>query len=359
MGERTTDTKALPFRLPERPATRRIRQTDPALSRRELGQRTQAMAGFEDRFTDIVDYIVRITDEIWQHRAIGYIRDTYDPTCVVYSSYGVIRSAEKVVRSTIAGVAAVPDGDTHHLNVAWSGDEAESFYTAHLGFGHGTNIAHTVYGAPTGRRHVMRFAADCVSRNNMIHTEWLVRDNGACVRQLGFDMDEAAQAVAALPIQEPYVAASAMTFDRTGSGEDNSIEAWARDLFDTIWNGRRLDLIGRFYAPDVIAHSGGGRTVQGIPALSNLIVAILASIPDGVLTVDHVCWSEETDGVIVAVRWVLSGSSARGGVLGHQLPEGRPVFMMGSSHLRLNGPAVIEEWTVFDEIAVMAMAYRA
>ena len=32
--------------------------------------------------------------------------------------------------------------------------------------------------------------------------------------------------------------------------------------------------------------------------------------------------------------------------------------MMGSSHLRLNGPLVVEEWTVFDEVAVLAMAYR-
>ena len=351
-------TKDLPFRLPDRPTVRRIRQAAPALAQ-ESAARTQSMTGFEDRFTDIVDYIVRITDEIWQDRAIGYIRDTYDPTCVVYSSYGVVRSAERVVRSTIAGVAAVPDGDTHHLNVAWSGDDVESFYTAHLGFGHGTHTAHGTYGAPTGERYVMRFAADCVSRNNMIHTEWLVRDAGAVVRQVGLDMDEAARAVAALPIQEPYLAASPMTFEPTRSAADHSVEAWAYDLFDTIWNGRRLDHIKRFYARDVIAHSGGGRTVQGIPAFSNLTVAILASIPDGVLTVENMCWSDETDGVIVAVRWVLSGSSARGGVLGHQLPEGKPVFMMGCTHMRLNGPLIVEEWTVFDEIAVMAMAYRA
>jgi predicted ester cyclase len=76
------------------------------------------------------------------------------------------------------------------------------------------------------------------------------------------------------------------------------------------------------------------------------------------LTVEHVCWSDETDGPIVAARWVLSGSSTREGILGDEIPVGRPVFLMGVSHLRLQRSRIVEEWTVFDEIGVMAMAYR-
>ena len=345
----------LPFTLPERELVRRIRQVSAA----DLATaRTQPMAGFDDRFTDIVDYIVCITDEIWRDRAIGTIRDTYDPDCVVYTSYGVVRSAETVVCNTIAGVAAVLDGETHHIAVAWSGNETESFYTAHLGLGGGTNTSPTVYGQATNRTYQIRFAADCVSRGNMIHTEWLVRDNGAFVRQLGFDLDEAARAVALIPIKEPYIVDSAAPHGVTVTAEPGSVQAWVHNLFDTVWNGRRLDRLSQFYAPGVIVHSGGGRSVQGLSALSNLVVTILAGIPNGVMRVEHVSWAEETDGVIVAVRWVLNGTSARGGVLGNQVPVGRPVYMMGCSHVRLFGVTVAEEWTVFDEIAAMAMAYR-
>jgi hypothetical protein len=344
--------RPLPFRLPDRPPVRRIRQPGADLP----AGRTQPMAGFEDRFTDIVDYIVRITDEIWRDRAIGYVRDTYDPDCVVYTSYGIIRGAETVVRNTIRGVAAVPDGVATHLNVAWSGDEAESFYTAHLGTGQGTNAAPTAYGPATHRGYMIHFAADCVSRANMIHTEWLVRDNGAFVRQIGYDLDEAARAVAAIPIKEPYVIDS-QPAPRPAAAQ-GSVQAWVEDLFETIWNGRRLDRLARFYAHDVIVHSGGGRSLHGVAALSDLIVGLLASMPDGVMRVEHVSWSQEGDGVIVAVRWVLVGSSAQGGLLGSQWPEGKPVYMMGCSHLRLQGPLVAEEWTVFDEVAVLAMAYR-
>ncbi len=345
---------ALPFQLPERAPVRRIRKTAGAPGT----ARTQNMAGFEDRFTDIVDYIVRITDEIWQSRAVGYIRDTYDPACAVYSSYGVVRTAEAVVRNTIAGIAAAPDGDTNHLNVAWSGDADAGFYTAHLGFGSVTHSSAGLYGPATGCRYSLRFAADCISRANKIHTEWLVRDNGAMVRQVGFDLDEAARAVAGLSAGEPYLVAAPAPGAPRAAVDRSPVGAWAHDLFDGIWNGRRLDRLDLFYAPDAIVHSAGGRTVQGLPAISNLLLSILASIPDGELTVEHVCWSDETDGVIVAVRWVLVGSSARGGILGDALPVGRPVFMMGSSHLRLDGPRIVEEWTVFDEVAVLAMAYR-
>ena len=344
----------LPFELPERPTVRRIRKT---VAHATAG-RTQAMAGFEDRFTDIVDYIVRITDEIWQDRAVGYIRDTYDAGCAVYSSYGVTRTAEAVVRSTIAGIAAAPDGDTNHLNVAWSGDENAGFYTAHLGFGFATHAAPGDCGPATGQRYALRFAADCISAGNKIHTEWLVRDNGAMIRQIGLDLDEAARRVALRPVLEPYLVAAPVPGATPIARDRGSVESWAQRLFDTVWNGRRLDRLGEFYAPDAVVHSAGGRTAHGLPAISNLVIAILASIPDGELSVEHVCWSDETDGVIVAVRWVLAGRSARGGVLGHELPEGRPVFLMGSSHLRLDGPRVVEEWTVFDEVAVLAMAYR-
>lgn len=350
----TSATRNLPFDLPERPPVRRIRKCTAPTG----AERTQPMAGFEDRFTDIVDYIVRITDEIWQDRAVGYIRDTYDANCAVYSSYGVTRTAEAVVRSTVAGIAGAPDSDTNHLNVAWSGDEVEGFYTAHLGFGFATNIAPTDYGPATGRRYLLRFAADCVSAANKIHTEWLVRDNGAMVRQIGLDLDEAAQRVAQKSVAEPYVVAAPAPGATAEPIAHTSVGAWAHDLFDTVWNGRRFDKLAAFYAPQAIVHSGGARTVQGLPAISDLFLRILASIPDGEMLIEHVCWSDETDGVIVAVRWNLVGTSGQGGILGHRLPADRPVFMMGISHLRLDGPKIVEEWTVFDEVAVMAMAYR-
>lgn len=355
-------TDQLPFTLPERSPVTRVRQRDA----RELlaggGERTQPLAGFEDRFTDIVDYIVRITDEIWMERAVGYIYDTYDASCAIYSSYGVVRSVEEVIASTVTTLNAYPDGEIHHLNVAWSGDEASGFYTSHLGHSRSTNVGRTAWGPGTGKRTSIRFVADCTSKDNRIHTEWLVRDNGAAVRQLGYDPHEVARRAAAAPGYETFVVSPEPRLEgqaprRRLDVDVATVDGWARSLFHDIWNLRRLDWAARHYAPDVVAHAGGARSAQGLRNYQALLLHVLAAIPDGVMRVQHVCWSEESDGVIVAVRWVLEGTTAPGGVLG-ECPSGKPVFMMGMSHLRLSAGRIVEEWMLFDEIGVLAQAYR-
>ena len=124
----------LPFILPERCPVTRIRQRDTAELTVSSGLRTQPMLGFEDDFTDIVDYIIRITEQIWVERAVGRIYDTYDANCTVYTTNGIVRSVEEVVASTTIGIHSAPDAESHHLNVAWSGDETRGFYTSHLGY---------------------------------------------------------------------------------------------------------------------------------------------------------------------------------------------------------------------------------
>lgn len=199
------DPATLSFTLPERPPVTRIRRVDPLALRAPKGPRTQPMRGFEEAYSDIVDYIVRITEEIWVDRAIGRIYDTYDHACTVYSQYGVVRSVEEVIASTAGTLTGFPDGELHHLNVAWSGDEDAGFYTSHLGYSRSTNLGWSAWGPPTGKRLGIRFAADCVSNDNLIHTEWLVRDNGAAVRQLGLDVATVAAAIAEAPARETLV----------------------------------------------------------------------------------------------------------------------------------------------------------
>lgn len=355
--------EGLPFALPERPTVTRIRQRDTAELLVPTGMRTQPMSGFEDDFTDIVDYIIRITEQIWTDRAVGRIYDTYDASCTVYTTNGVVRSVEEVVASTTMGLHAAPDGEAHHLNVAWSGDETEGFYTSHLGFARSTNIGASPYGPATGRRLGRFFVADCVSRDNRIHTEWLVRDNSAAVRQMGFDLHETAQRLAEAPHCEAPVISAPPRLEGQAprgayGGAIDTVEGWVANHFARIWNGRRFDHVIDAYTPDVIAHWAGGRVASGQRNLQSLIIGFLASLPDAMLRVEHVCWSDEADGIIVAVRWVIEGTTRPGGLLG-DVPAGRSVSVMGMTHMRFAGAHVVEEWTMFDEVAVLTQAYRA
>src|SRR5688572_12599033 len=73
------------------------------------GERRMPMRGFEAEYTDIVDYIIRITHRIWEEKAVGYIYDTYQHNAVVHTGDGEVHGAEAVVASTLQFLAAFPD----------------------------------------------------------------------------------------------------------------------------------------------------------------------------------------------------------------------------------------------------------
>ncbi len=353
----------LPFSVPTRPQVSQVRHRDVTAMQDPGTTRTQSLRGFDDEFVDIVDYIYRITHRIWVDRAIGQIYDYYDHVSTVYTPYGVTRTVEEVVAATAAMINAFPDRESHFLNVAWSGDDEQGFYTSHLGFSRMTNRGPSTYGPATNRTVVIRTAADCISLNNKIHTEWLVRDNGAMVRQLGFDAHTVARGLAEREPSEVFVLSVPTRMYGQMSPQkldlpSETLEQYLRHMFHDVWNRRRLDRLEAVYAPDAVAHSGGGRVAVGVRNISALIISILTSIPDAVMAVDHVCWSEEPDGLIAAVRWSLQGSTRPGGLLG-DVPAGQQVSMLGISHFRFKGARIVEEWTLFDEVGVLTQAYRS
>ncbi len=344
-----------PFALPPRPPVTQIRGRTAAALRAMEGPRTQPMAGFEPHWRDIVDYIIVITEEIWGDRAVDRIYDTYAADCVVHTSMGTSRGVEGVVAGTIQSLWSFTDYTTRHLNVAWSGDESD-FYTSHLGFATSINTGPTAFGPATGAAIGRCFVADCISRDNLIHTEWLARDTGAIVRQMGLDPLATAQAMAQLPAPEPLVPLPASeALPRTG--DTATAQGYAAALL-ALWNARAFAVLGELYAADAVAHWPGLRTATGPRAITHLAIGLLAGIPDGQVRAEHVSWSEESDGPIVAVRWRIDGTSSPLGMLG-PMPGGRPVALIGMSHFRFQHGRIAEEWTVFDEVAALVQALRA
>src|SRR5689334_20255763 len=63
----------------------------------DQGERVQAMRGYDDTYVDIVDYVIRVTDRIWDDQDVGYIYDTYRPGCRVFTDSGMQWGVEAVV----------------------------------------------------------------------------------------------------------------------------------------------------------------------------------------------------------------------------------------------------------------------
>ena len=357
-----TRDPSLPFSLPDRPQATQIRQRDMADLLKGPPARTQPMAGFDPQYGDIVDYIVRITEEIWRDRSIGRIYETYDANCTIYGASSVIRSVEEVVAATLGSLNTYPDQVTDHVNIAWRGDESAGFYTSHLGYSKATNLGASEYGPATGKPVMSYFVADCISRDNRIHTEWLMHDSGAMLHHLGVDLHETAREMAKVPLANIFVVSPPTRLNgqaprKIYDGPNDTPDGWARHHFDTIWNGLRLEHVPFHYATDAVVHWPSCREATGPRAIGELVIGLLTSLSDATTRVEYVSWAEETDGVILAVRWLAEGTARGGGMLG-AVPAGKAIALRGSSHFRFGGGHVVEEWTVFDELDALTQAYR-
>ena len=149
--------------------------------------RVQSMNGFDDIYTDIVDYIVRCTHRIWDERNIGLIYSHYTHNCVIYGTMSTVYNREDIVHDTIQRIVTMPERRGMATHVIWNGNDSDGFYTSHLVTGSGRHSQSGQYGEATGRSFTTRTIADCMILKNQIYREWIVSDTMILFRQLGLD----------------------------------------------------------------------------------------------------------------------------------------------------------------------------
>src|ERR1043165_6576593 len=93
--------------------------------------RSQSLEGFDEIYTDIVDYIVRCPHKIWDERDIGLIYTHYTHNCVLYGTMGTIYNREDVVRDTIQRLVSFPERRGMATQVIWDGNDKDVFYNSH------------------------------------------------------------------------------------------------------------------------------------------------------------------------------------------------------------------------------------
>src|SRR5918993_2675337 len=99
--------------------------------------RSQSLRGFDDCYTDIVDYIVRCTHRIWDERDVGLIYTHYTHNAAVYYTNKAVYDREAIVHDTIARLNAFPERRGMATQVIWRGDDQSGFYTSHYVTGSG------------------------------------------------------------------------------------------------------------------------------------------------------------------------------------------------------------------------------
>uniref|UniRef100_A0A0G4GCT2 SnoaL-like domain-containing protein n=1 Tax=Chromera velia CCMP2878 TaxID=1169474 RepID=A0A0G4GCT2_9ALVE len=340
--------------------------------------RCMPMPGFDETFVDIVDFILRITYWIWHEKKVDLCRDYYSTECAIHTMAGDIQGAEAVVKNTWQTLEAFPDRTLDGENVVWSVEneydksgEKVVYYSSHLIVSRMTNLGESEFGPPTGVRARIRTVADCVCTENKVVEEWLMRDNHLLVTTLGFKPEEVALKQAKKDLSEGGTnllvfleperervrqQAIDMSITVPPAKPTDDPAALARALFCTLWQKQEHDKIGSFYDFRVTAHLTAGRELYGTVELSEYLRDFQSGLTDIRIAVDHVACvpflNIHTGAVDAAIRWTLvaehSGDSK---VLGGA--SGASVYILGSSHFRIIEGRVREEWTVFDELALL------
>lgn len=325
---------------------------------------TQSMRGFEDGYTDIVDYIVRSTHRIWEEKGMGLLYSHYRHNVQVHTAYGLTYGREAMLAASIQKLAAYPDRKAYADEVIWAGDDEQGFRTSHRITTVARNTGYSLYGPPTGREVAYLTIANCLVRENRIVEEWLVTDELAVVRQLGIDERDAALTLARRhaarrprwptsgdPERLKGQTGPTVMPPRDGAGFD--VEDFVRRTFHELWNWRLFNVVDDCYAPNYRCHITADRDLHGAGQFRAWVIAMIAVFPDAVLHVDDLYWLPDgANGYRTATRWTLSGTHAGYGAYGE--PTGRRVVVMGITHHLIRDERFVEEWTVFDELAIRA-----
>lgn len=313
------------------------------------------MQGFDPKFKDFPDYIIGITKEIWEDRGIATLHQYYSDDIVVRSPGSVVIGNQNVIAATMATLAEFPDRTLLGEDVIWSGTPEEGMLSSHRLLSTATHLNDGMYGAATGKKLVYRILADCHAINNQINDEWLIRDQGAIVRQMGW---EPKQYAADLIEREggpdncvqPMTPAIDQPGPYKGRGNDN---AWGRKYDDILTGimGADMALIPAEYDRAVVTEYPGGVTGHSHPSVDQFWMGLRASFPNATFQIDHVIGRD--DPLMpprAAVRWSLTGKHDGWGSFG--TPTGKDVYVLGISHAEFGPWGLRREYVIYDEAMV-------
>ncbi|WP_408008297.1 ester cyclase [Pseudalkalibacillus sp. A8] len=333
-------------------------------------EKKQSMRGFDDEYLDIIDYIIKCTHRIWEEKGFGLIYTHYSNRTILHTGNINSHGVNSVVSGSIQMQHAFPDRKVVGEDVIWSGNDREGFYTSHRVLSYGTNLGGSVFGPPTGKKVSFRVIADCIVHSNRIVEEWLYRDYFSIVKKLGINPVEVAKKLAK---NTKY---NAPTFQGSiGSGDpmegqlvpqlytkkysDFEIGDFILEMYNKVWECRLFNYVTNFYADHAVIHYINDQDLIGFDRIQEMIISLFASFPCAKFIIERVTCNQgisknEWD---VSVRWRLQGLHEGIGVFGK--PSGKPVEILGASHLKVRDEKIVEEWIVFDAIDVLRQIYSS
>ena len=218
-----------------------------------------------------------------------------------------------------------------------------------------THLGDGQYGKATGKKLTYRVIADCHAINNQINDEWLTRDRGAMVRQMGWTPKNFAR----LEIDyeggpdncvQPFSPSIDQSGPYKGKGNENEWGAKYSDILNRLMNSD-MSVIHKEYDRACQLEYPGGFTGHSFSDVELFWTGLRSSLPSASFEIEHQIGRE--DPMMpprAALRWTLKGKHDGLGVLGE--PTGAELYVMGASHAEFGPWGLRREYVVFDETAI-------
>ena len=313
------------------------------------------MKDFDEKYLDLPDYILKCTKQIWEDRDIAALHWHYAKDIVVRTPSGARVGNAAGITNTMATLAEFPDRVLLGEDVIWSGSAEEGFLSSHRILSTATHSQDGVFGPATGKKLVFRTLADTHVIANAVDDEWLVRDQGAMVRQLGWTPEAYARRVIEAEggfesASKPLTPDTDITGPYTGKGNDNE---WGETLSGTLTRMMNAEFSVISAAYDRACHLAyvGGVSAHGHEAVDAFWLGLRSSLPSAEFKVSHQIGRD--DPLMpprAAVRWSLTGKHDGWGSLGR--PSGATVHIMGITHAEFGPWGLRREYSLYDETAV-------
>ena len=98
------------------------------------------------------------------------------------------------------------------------------------------------------------------------------------------------------------------------------------------------------------------REFTGVNDYQTFVLSLLSPFPDLAINVDHFCYvGDEQAGYRAATRWTMRGTHTGYGMYGE--PTGNPIRIIGTTHHIIKDGRVENEWSIFDELALLRQIY--
>ena len=313
------------------------------------------MKGFDKKYQDFPDFILKITKQIWEGKDVESIAKFYTDDIPVISPFGITYGNKPVIESTYSTLKEFPDRQLLGEDVIWNGDDKNGYHSSHRILSKGTHLGEGFYGKPSGKEIYYRVIADCACRDNQVYDEWIVRDQGAMVRQIGYSPEEfamitiekeggfnnAKEVLNKLDLKPSNYQPIAVKTNSAGEKYSKILNK----IFTNEYDFKDYDRATNIYWPG--NKLGHGR--EDVIKLWNSLKNILS---EKKFKIEHVGYLDEPNtNPRASIRWSLEGVHSEDSK-DYGKKTNSSLTIIGINHAELNSNGVTKEWVLFDEVAI-------